>query len=100
MKFRLSLAKWRLLEARILLLDEPYGVLDGAGVDLLEAFLTAQSERGCVVVIASHHVARVLELCSRALILEQGRIIFDETRREPWESFHRAFGAFLPSARR
>jgi heme ABC exporter ATP-binding subunit CcmA len=100
MKFRLSLAKWQLLQPRILLLDEPYGVLDGPGVDLLEAFLTAQSEKDCIVMLASHHVARVLELCSRAMILEQGKIIFDELRHEPWESFSRAFGAFLPGARR
>jgi heme ABC exporter ATP-binding subunit CcmA len=99
MKFRLSLAKWQLLEPRILLLDEPYGVLDGPGVDLLEKFLTAQSAKGRMVVVASHHVARVLELCTRAMILEHGKILFDETRREPWESFNRAFSAFLPGAR-
>jgi heme ABC exporter ATP-binding subunit CcmA len=99
MKFRLSLAKWQLLRPRMLLLDEPYGVLDGGGIDLLEAFLLAQSEAGCVVVVASHHVARVLDLCSRALILEHGNIIFDEPRRQPWDSFNRAFGAFMPGAR-
>jgi heme ABC exporter ATP-binding subunit CcmA len=99
MKFRLSLAKWKLLEPRILLLDEPYGVLDGGGVTLLESFLKAQSEEGCVVIVASHHVARVLELCSRAMILEQGKKIFDEPRRHPWDSFTRAFGAFMPGAR-
>jgi ABC-type multidrug transport system ATPase subunit len=99
MKFRLSLAKWKLLQPRILLLDEPYGVLDGGGIDLLESFLKAQSAQGSVVVIASHHVARVLDLCSRAVILEQGKIIFDEPRRQPWDSFTRAFGAFMPGAR-
>jgi heme ABC exporter ATP-binding subunit CcmA len=99
MKFRLSLAKWKLLKPRILLLDEPYGVLDGGGVDLLESFIRAQSDDGCVVMIASHHVARVLDLCSRAMILEQGKIVFDELHRQPWDSFTRAFGAFMPSAR-
>jgi ABC-type multidrug transport system ATPase subunit len=99
MKFRLSIAKWTLLRPRILLLDEPYGVLDGGGVDLLESFLRARSEEGCVIVLASHHIASVLDLCSRAIILEQGRIIFDEPRRTPWDSFNRAFGAFLPGAR-
>jgi heme ABC exporter ATP-binding subunit CcmA len=99
MKFRLSLAKWKLLKPRILLLDEPYGVLDGGGVDLLESFIRAQSDDGCVVMIASHHVARVLDLCSRAMILEQGKIVFDEMHRQPWDSFTRAFGAFMPSAR-
>jgi heme ABC exporter ATP-binding subunit CcmA len=99
MKFRLALAKWQLLKPSLLLLDEPYGVLDGSGVDLLESFLREQSERGSIVIIASHHVARVIEFCSRAMILEQGKLIFDEARRHPWESFNRAFGAFMPGGR-
>jgi len=96
MKCRLSIAKWRLLEPGLLLLDEPYGVLDGGGVDLLESFLKAQCRKGCLVVIASHHISRVLQLCDRALILHQGKLIFDEPRRQPWDSFQRAFAAFLP----
>jgi heme ABC exporter ATP-binding subunit CcmA len=96
MKFRLSIAKWRLLDARLLLLDEPYGVLDGSGVNLLETFLNSECEKGSVVIIASHHIARVLQICTRALILDQGKLIFDEPRRQPWESFERAFADFLP----
>lgn len=100
MKCRLSVAKWKLIKPKLLLLDEPYGVLDGSGVDLLESFLNAQSEQGSVVIIASHHVARVLDLCTRAIILDQGNLTFDEPRREPWDSFANAFGAFLPGSNR
>lgn len=96
MKCRLSIAKWKLLEPGLLLLDEPYGVLDGSGINLLENFLRAQSRQGSVVIIASHHVARLLTLCTRAIILHQGSLTFDEARQQPWESFARAFGEFLP----
>jgi heme ABC exporter ATP-binding subunit CcmA len=96
MKCRLSIAKWKLLEPGLILLDEPYGVLDGSGIDLLESFLKAQSQRGKVVIIASHHVARVLTLCTRAVILHQGSLTFNERRQQPWDSFTRAFGEFLP----
>ena len=96
MKCRLSIAKWQLLEPGLLLLDEPYGVLDGKGVDLLESFLNAQCRKASVVVIASHHVSRVLQLCDRALILHHGKLTFDEPRQQPWDSFDRAFGEFLP----
>jgi heme ABC exporter ATP-binding subunit CcmA len=96
MKCRLSIAKWKLLEPQLLLLDEPYGVLDGNGVDLLESFLRAGRHKGRIVIIASHHVARVLNLCTRAMILHQGSLTFDEARQQPWESFTRAFGEFLP----
>ena len=96
MKCRLSIAKWKLLEPELLLLDEPYGVLDGNGIDLLESFLKARRREGSIVIIASHHVARVVNLCTRALILHQGSLTFDEARQQPWESFTRAFGEFLP----
>lgn len=100
MKYRLALAKWLLLEPKLLLLDEPYAVLDGTGVDLLDAYLERLCRSGGIVMMATHHVPRALSLCSRAIILNQGRLIFDEPRREPWESFHRAFEAFLPRGER
>jgi len=96
MKCRLSIAKWRLLEPGLLLLDEPYGVLDGSGVDLLEEFLRQQCAKGHIVIMASHHVSRALALCSRALVLHQGRLSFDQAKQSPWPSFERAFGEFLP----
>jgi heme ABC exporter ATP-binding subunit CcmA len=96
MKCRLSIAKWKLLEPQLLLVDEPYGVLDGSGIDLLEGFLRAESQRGSVVIMASHHIARLVNLCTRAVILHQGRLIFDEPRQQPWDSLARAFGEFLP----
>jgi heme exporter protein A len=96
MKCRLSIAKWQLLEPGLLLLDEPYGVLDGGGINLLEAFLDSQCQKGSIVIVASHHISRVLQLCTRALILHQGKLIFDEPRRQPWDSFERAFADFLP----
>lgn len=96
MKCRLSIAKWQLLEPGLLLLDEPYGVLDGNGVDLLESFLKTHCARGNVVILASHHIARVVKLCNRAMILHQGRLTFDEARQQPWPSFDAAFGEFLP----
>ena len=96
LKCRVSIAKWRLLDPALLLLDEPYGVLDGPGVDLLETFLQSQCAKGHIVIVASHHVARVLKLCSRALILHHGRLTFNETKQQPWSSFDQAFGEFLP----
>lgn len=96
MKCRLAIAKWLLLEPKLLLLDEPYGVLDGSGVDLLEAYLERLRQNGGIVIMATHHVSRILTICSRAVILHQGSLIFDEPRQDPWENFHRTFAEFLP----
>jgi heme ABC exporter ATP-binding subunit CcmA len=96
MKCRLSIAKWDLLKPGLLLLDEPYGVLDGSGVDLLESFLKAHCRRGNLVILASHHVSRVLKICNRAIILQQGRVTFNAPRQQPWPDFDKAFREFLP----
>jgi heme ABC exporter ATP-binding subunit CcmA len=96
MKCRLSIAKWELLQPGLLLLDEPYGVLDGSGVNLLEEFLKSHCRKGNIVIMASHHVARVLNICTRAVILHQGKLTFNEPRQQPWDSFTQAFGEFLP----
>jgi heme exporter protein A len=96
MKCRLSIAKWELLKPGLLLLDEPYGVLDGSGVDLLEDFLKSHCRKGNLVILASHHVSRVLEICSRAIILHQGRMTFNAPRQQPWPDFDQAFREFLP----
>ena len=96
LKCRVSIAKWLLLDPGLLLLDEPYGVLDGPGVDLLENFLQAQCAKGHIVIMASHHIARVLKLCSRALILHHGRLTFNEAKQRPWTTFDEAYSEFLP----
>jgi ABC-type multidrug transport system ATPase subunit len=100
MKCRLLIAKWFLLEPRLMLLDEPYGVLDGNGVGLLEGYVGNLMSGGGIALIATHHVQRALRLCSRAIILDHGRLIFDEPKQEPWESFHRAFENFAPREER
>ncbi|MDP6560016.1 MAG: heme ABC exporter ATP-binding protein CcmA [Candidatus Binatia bacterium] len=96
MKCRLSIAKWLLLEPELLLLDEPYGALDGSGVDVLDDFLRDLCAARGIVILATHNAQRALSVCSRALILDRGRIIFDEPKQDPWENFHRAYAAFLP----
>ena len=96
MKCRLSIAKWLLLEPELLLVDEPYGVLDGSGIDLLESFIKQQCARSGIVILASHHVSRALALCTRALVLSHGKLTFDQVKQQPWPAFDRAFSEFLP----
>jgi heme exporter protein A len=96
MKCRLSIAKWRLLDPRLLLVDEPYGVLDGAGVELLESYLSDVCRSGGLVVIATHDIPRAAALCSRAVILKRGRVAFDEPKRASWDSFFSIVGEFAP----
>ena len=65
---RLSLCRAFLHEPDLLLLDEPFNALDGAGVDLLERELVALRPRATFVV-ATHDPARLEPLASARLAL-------------------------------
>lgn len=93
MRCRLAMAKWRLVNPRLLLADEPYGALDAAGADLLDRLFESLCAAGGVVVLATHDVPRALQQCSRAVILDRGQVVFDEPRQDPWNRFHAAFAA-------
>lgn len=100
MKCRLLIAKWLVVEPAFLLLDEPYGPLDGAGVDLLESFVSELARRNKTVIMATHQIPRALALCSRALVLHQGQLVFDGGRDEAASNFDRLADGLLPRGER
>jgi heme exporter protein A len=65
-----------LQEPRVALLDEPYGDLDPPGFLLVDGILERLRQRGATVLMATHLLRRGQALCSRALLLEAGRLVF------------------------
>jgi heme exporter protein A len=76
MRKRLALARALLQEADVLLLDEPYGELDPAGFALLDRVLDEQRSRGTTVLLATHLLEHGRELCDRAIVLDEGRLVW------------------------
>ncbi len=76
MEQRLALARALLHEPDLLLLDEPYTGLDHEAVRLLHTTLLRAKQAGKTIMFSSHDFERGLALCSRALILSQGRIVW------------------------
>jgi heme exporter protein A len=76
MRKRLALARALLQDARVLLLDEPYGELDPAGFALLDRVLDEQRRRGVTVLLATHLLEHGRALCDEAIALEEGRLIW------------------------
>lgn len=74
MRKRLALARALLQDARVLLLDEPYGELDPAGFALLDRVLDEQKRRGVTVLLATHLLEHGRALCDEAVALEDGRV--------------------------
>lgn len=75
MQFRLSFSLVTALEPQILLLDEGLGVADAEFTKSANARLDAFYNRLDVLVLASHSDDLIRKLCSKAILLEQGRII-------------------------
>jgi heme exporter protein A len=76
MRKRLSFARVLLQEPRVVLLDEPYGALDPPGFDLVDSVILALRERGTTILMATHQWERSARLCDTALVLDQGRVLW------------------------
>jgi heme exporter protein A len=76
MRKRLALARVLQQEARVVFLDEPYGDLDPPGFLLVDGVLEQLRARHATVLMATHLLRRGQALCSRALVLEAGRLVF------------------------
>ncbi len=70
---RVHLAQALAWRADLLILDEPTAGLDVAGIELLDAAIRAECERGTAVVVCTHDIRDALE-ADRALLLA-GRVV-------------------------
>jgi heme exporter protein A len=76
MRKRLSFARVLLQEPSVVLLDEPYGALDPPGFDLVDRVILSLKERGATILMATHQWDRGARLADTALVLEQGRVLW------------------------
>jgi len=79
MRQRLGLAAALLRSPALILLDEPTSSLDPAGAADVRALVRRMANDGAAVLLSSHDMAEVEELCARVSILHDGRVIFSGT---------------------
>jgi ABC-2 type transport system ATP-binding protein len=77
MRQRLGIAAALLRRPRLLLLDEPHTGLDPAGMRDMKTLLRRLSAEGMTVLLSSHQMADVEELCNRVAIINRGRILYE-----------------------
>jgi len=76
MKQRLGIAAALLPEPSLLVLDEPGNGLDPAGIVEIRALLRSLSATGVTIVVSSHLLAEVEQVCDHLVAIQAGRIVF------------------------
>jgi ABC-2 type transport system ATP-binding protein len=77
MKQKLVIACGLLHAPRVLLFDEPLTGLDPIGIRRMKGTILKRASGGASVIISSHLLHLVEELCSRVVILKEGRKVLD-----------------------
>ncbi|MCW2815013.1 MAG: transporter ATP-binding protein [Nocardioides sp.] len=75
MKQRLAIAATLLKEPQLLILDEPTNGLDPAGIREIRETIRDLGERGVTVLLSSHILAEVQQVCTSATIIGNGRLL-------------------------
>src|SRR5207253_4331781 len=77
MRQRLGIAASLLRDPQLLLLDEPTTGLDPAGMRDMRELVKRLAANGITILLSSHILAEVEELCNRVAIIRRGQIIYE-----------------------
>jgi ABC-2 type transport system ATP-binding protein len=75
MKQKLAIACGLLHRPGALLLDEPLTGLDPVGIRRMKETIARRAEAGAAVILSSHLLHLVEEICTRVLIMNEGRAV-------------------------
>jgi lipopolysaccharide export system ATP-binding protein len=72
---RVEIARALASNPQFILLDEPFAGVDPISVEDIQTIIVHLKERGIGILITEHNVQETLGICSRAYILNEGRVI-------------------------
>jgi ABC-2 type transport system ATP-binding protein len=82
MRQRLGLARVLLGRPELLLLDEPTNGLDPQEMRAVRELIRRRSEQGVTVLLSSHLLAEVEQVCSQVVVMDKGRLVKTGTVRD------------------
>lgn len=77
MRQRALLASALMRDPKLLLVDEPMVGLDPQGARLVKDILRESAQKGAVVLMSTHTLSVVEEICDRVLVMRQGELVAD-----------------------
>ncbi len=77
MRQRLGIAAALLRDPRLLLLDEPATGLDPGGMRDMRLLIRRLADEGMTVLLSSHLLTEVEEVCNRVAIVRKGKIVYE-----------------------
>ena len=75
MKQRLAIAAALLKDPDLLILDEPANGLDPAGIAEMRILIRSIADEGKAVLVSSHQLSEVEQVCDDVTIIDRGRLI-------------------------
>ncbi|HXE31503.1 MAG TPA: ABC transporter ATP-binding protein [Terriglobales bacterium] len=79
MKQKILISAALLHDPELLILDEPLSGLDVTAVAIVRHLFAALARRGKIVLYSSHVLEVVERICSRVIVLYQGRVVADDS---------------------
>jgi len=77
MKQHLLIAMYIVSDAPVLLFDEPLNALDPSSINIVNRIISQLGKQKKTVIISSHNIFNIQEVCSRVLFLKNGVIAED-----------------------
>jgi ABC-2 type transport system ATP-binding protein len=60
-------------EPELIIVDEPFSGLDPINTQIIKSLLNSLRERGAAIIMSTHQMNRVEEMCSRIMLIDHGR---------------------------
>lgn len=79
MKRKISICAAVLSDPKVLILDEPFSGLDVEAIELLRQFFKYYLNEKRLIFITSHNLGYIQDIVTRVVVLDEGRIKFDDS---------------------
>ena len=79
---RTEIARCLINNPKVLLLDEPFAVVDLLSIQDIKGLLLKLQKRGCAAIVTDHNASQLLSIVDRAYVVANGTIVANGTPRQ------------------